>query len=613
MRLARTCLLTTLALLGAACAPDDAGLFERNNPPAACEGEPSAGVAVAEPGGVHGFASEAELGAHLAKIVAKTTGSAPGCGEASALGAAGPAEAGRPSELEPGVEAGDIVKEVGGHLVVLRRGMLYAVEAPGAGLERLIDSIEIEGERASEGAAWYDEVLVRGDRLYVIGFRRSQGGAGAPGLIELRSFRLLNGKFERLHAAAFDSYDYFSQGLNASRLLGDELVFFSRYPAEVGPGGAPAYPRLLGAGASGEMRELGPLFGAADVVTGALAPLSRPIFHTAVRCSLPDSGELSCRARSLIGEGERLTHVSASALYLWASSQIYRFDLASLEVTTHSARGRPAGPFSLRERGGELLAVSNRGPGVGGVEVLRLPLASFDRAGAQPIAATPVHETRPAYKTRFVDDTFVAALGAADPSTEGTTELVSVSLATGASSLAPSGQIERLEALGGGRVLVVAKNGGAGAGQPGLSLRALSANDLNQTLGETRLEGLVEGEGRSRGFSFRAEVAGAGIFGLALTNDPSQTASRGFGHNASSLGFFDVSVTGGLAYLGVVTPAAEAACEGSCVDWYGNTRPIFSGARAYALMGGELVSLALRPSVGRQGKTVQLAQSGQVP
>jgi hypothetical protein len=30
-------------------------------------------------------------------------------------------------------------------------------------------------------------------------------------------------------------------------------------------------------------------------------------------------------------------------------------------------------------------------------------------------------------------------------------------------------------------------------------------------------------------------------------------------------------------------------------------------------MGGELVSFALRPSVGRQGKTVQLAQGGQVP
>jgi hypothetical protein len=30
-------------------------------------------------------------------------------------------------------------------------------------------------------------------------------------------------------------------------------------------------------------------------------------------------------------------------------------------------------------------------------------------------------------------------------------------------------------------------------------------------------------------------------------------------------------------------------CKASCVDWYGNARPIFIGNRVYALMGYELV------------------------
>jgi hypothetical protein len=35
--------------------------------------------------------------------------------------------------------------------------------------------------------------------------------------------------------------------------------------------------------------------------------------------------------------------------------------------------------------------------------------------------------------------------------------------------------------------------------------------------------------------------------------------------------------------------ARDDACQVSCVDWYGNARPIFIGERVYALMGYELV------------------------
>ena len=33
----------------------------------------------------------------------------------------------------------------------------------------------------------------------------------------------------------------------------------------------------------------------------------------------------------------------------------------------------------------------------------------------------------------------------------------------------------------------------------------------------------------------------------------------------------------------------DDGCQVSCVDWYGNARPIFIGGRVYALMGYELV------------------------
>ncbi|HEU4534628.1 MAG TPA: hypothetical protein VFS00_10945, partial [Polyangiaceae bacterium] len=304
MGLSRTWLLPVLASLGVACAPDEGASIERGAPPPACDDAPVAEVA--EPRGVHGFASEAELVARLDQLEARRGGLGAACGGGAALGVAGPAEAGRPSDLEPGVDAGDIVKQAGAHLVVLRRGTLYAVEASGAGPERLVDAIAVAGEGAPADDAWYDEVLVRGDLVYVAGFRRAEAGASAPGKAELRSFRLTGGKFTRLHAVAFDSYDYFASGANASRLVGDQLVFYARYPLERVPGGAPAYPDLLEAGGDGQFRELGPLFGAADVVTAAVEPSARPVFYTVVRCALPDSGELSCRARSLLGSGARL-------------------------------------------------------------------------------------------------------------------------------------------------------------------------------------------------------------------------------------------------------------------------------------------------------------------
>ena len=39
--------------------------------------------------------------------------------------------------------------------------------------------------------------------------------------------------------------------------------------------------------------------------------------------------------------------------------------------------------------------------------------------------------------------------------------------------------------------------------------------------------------------------------------------------------------------------AADDACKASCIDWYGNARPIFLGDRVFALLGYEIVEGAL--------------------
>ena len=46
--------------------------------------------------------------------------------------------------------------------------------------------------------------------------------------------------------------------------------------------------------------------------------------------------------------------------------------------------------------------------------------------------------------------------------------------------------------------------------------------------------------------------------------------------------------------------ALDDGCKASCVDWYGNARPIFLGGRVFALLGYELVEGRLSGSGPRE-------------
>jgi hypothetical protein len=44
----------------------------------------------------------------------------------------------------------------------------------------------------------------------------------------------------------------------------------------------------------------------------------------------------------------------------------------------------------------------------------------------------------------------------------------------------------------------------------------------------------------------------------------------------------------GALLQGLKEPADGYECEVSCIDWYGNSRPIFTGGRIFALMATEI-------------------------
>lgn len=74
-----------------------------------------------------------------------------------------------------GVDEGGIVKVHGDHLVILRRGRLFTV-AIGDDDLRPVSSVDAFGPEIDPHSAWYDEMLISGDTVVVIGFSYQRRG-----------------------------------------------------------------------------------------------------------------------------------------------------------------------------------------------------------------------------------------------------------------------------------------------------------------------------------------------------------------------------------------------------------------------------------------------------
>jgi hypothetical protein len=104
-----------------------------------------------------------------------------------------------------------------------------------------------------------------------------------------------------------------------------------------------------------------------------------------------------------------------------------------------------------------------------------------------------------------------------------------------------------------------------------------------------------QGELRSHGFFYKntASTAGhtQGMVGLPIRSEGAR-GSRYLTEGSASVLFLsennlELSELGQLE-AGALRTVADG-CRASCVDWYGNARPIFIGNRVFALMGYELV------------------------
>jgi len=104
------------------------------------------------------------------------------------------------------------------------------------------------------------------------------------------------------------------------------------------------------------------------------------------------------------------------------------------------------------------------------------------------------------------------------------------------------------------------------------------------------IEDRYESEGRSHAFNSDIQTDGSGIMGLPTTRRVQQSGRRWWRSIGSDVSFMSVSSDGKIGNKGFIagnenSEHSDYKCEVSCVDWYGNTRPIFFDGRVFALIG----------------------------
>lgn len=505
-----------------------------------------------------------------------------------------------------GIDEGGIVKVHGDHLVILRRGRLFTVRLSD-GL-RPVSMVDAFAPGMNPSGAWYDEMLVVGDKVVVIGYSYASRAAEISVFWIDSAARL--GHISTYHLR---SHDYYSSRNYASRLLGTKLVLYTPHyiwferkdPLAI----LPAMRKWRTDAGEGEFRR---------IITGThvyrapveLDPMDVAL-HTVITCDL-STPELECEANAVLGPSGRVFYVSSTAVYAWmsqrrladrepsASTLLYRLPLDGSKPKALQASGSPVDQFSFLESedghlnvlvrettNGEAMWQAERT--AGDIALLRFPLESFGD-GRQSIS--PFRYRRlpslaaPALINRFVGDYVLYGTGNrwGPPSTHESV-LYAVPWRDGEAARIPLRHgTDRIEVMG--THAVVIGTDGRNLHFSGIRLGSKPAVTLRYTMKDA-----AQGELRSHGFFYKADDTDSGILGLPVR----EGGSPGFKHlrESSASVLFLRRAGSRFAELGTLdadaSPSSDDACVASCIDWYGNARPIFIRGRILALLGYELV------------------------
>ncbi|MFK8004054.1 MAG: beta-propeller domain-containing protein [Polyangiales bacterium] len=503
-----------------------------------------------------------------------------------------------------GIDEGDIVKALGEHFIVLRRGVLFSVSAAESGLT-VQDQAHVQ--LPDQGEGWIDELLVhhRTRTLIVTGFVSGPDGRDYT-LYHLFTLET-DGQIVRGDALFFPSMDYFGEEDYATRMVGDNLVTYSVHEFQTEYALLPDDLEGLEPDEVAQMRRQGRFdYALPQVRRGPSGRFERTwsprrtfreqgreatTLHAITSCHM-GRAPVRCRTRSVLADGDARLFVSHSAAYLWMNemsyvpegqgeepseegnaSPLYRFPHRRSNVQSVAVAGETLGALSFRESGGSLRALVFV-PDAGATDaeseeesevelaLLTIPLRTF----GQPLHwrdYRPLPGAHPG-SVRFVGDAHVLY-------GDGRTFVHNIDTAETCvfDEVAP----ERIDPLGPGAALVSWNE------RDSLNYAIIDVRNMSRAREMRALQGATSSETRTHGFFYQPDAQG-GSFGMPVVAS-----------TFASVAYFDVRDhhTTLVGSLSADALDSEEECENSCTDWYGNARPIFWRERVFALLGSELV------------------------
>ena len=509
-----------------------------------------------------------------------------------------------------GVDEGGIVKLHGEHLVILRRGRLFTVRVGDRDLKP-VSAVDAFAPDINPSGAWYDEMLIADNKIAVIGYSYARGGTEI-GVFEISP----NGALSYKATWHLRSNDYYSSRNYASRLIGSKLVFYT--PLYLNPwqgvqySAFPAVRKWRSGATPEEFKRIAP---ATRIyrTDEPLDPNQGVALHTVTSCDLAKP-DLACESTAVLGAPGRVFYVSANSVFVWTTSWtrgvgtqqpavrsgVFRIPLDGSAPSALKVAGSPIDQFSFLEGEDGFLNVlvrsNGRGDGMwaaetnsGDLALLRVHLGRFsdgrDSAPAESYKALP----KPggyAMQNRFIGEYLLYGAGAGWRRPQHTTEseVFAVRYSGGYTYAVPLVHgVDRIEALGANAVVI---------GSDGTDLHFTSVRLSNHPVARDRYtrRNAAQGETRSHGFFYKPDTEYDGLVGLPIIGG-GQAAGRNLRHESASLLYLrNQSLS--LSELGTLDsrPASSNdSCRASCVDWYGNSRPLFIRKRVFALMGYEIV------------------------
>lgn len=596
-----------------------------------------------EPGGLKPrktlkpFDSEAELKAYFKSITERQHRAQKGSTANSSSVAASPAltdsaapmeakseDAGKGKDGESvtnnqhaGVDEGGIVKLRGEHLVILRRGRLFTVRVGDDSLAP-VSAVDAFAPGVDPRNDWYDEMLISGQTVAVIGYSYGRGGT------EVNLFDIDDaGGLAYRSTYHLRSNDYYSSRNYASRLIGNKLIFYA--PQYVGYYGDPMerFPAVRKWRTGTTEKDFEAITTPTRIYRAAALDNSsyNTALHTVTVCDLSNRS-FDCKATGVLGAPGRVFYVSPESVYVWttdwsyrqsrakASSMLYKLPLDGSAPSALGVTGSPIDQFSFLESNDGHLNVLVRSEGSGeqmwGSEVTAGDIALF---------STPIDrfsdgtETAPYYRyrelpksegyalqNRFVGSYLLYGTGSGWGSAQENkgNDLTVVNWANGdISSLDLDHGVDRIEQMGTNAVIV-------GARGNDLHFSPVELGEDSRVRKSYVRENAAQGEMRSHGFFYKPTDKGSGLLGLPIARG-GRPGYRHIVEGSAAILFLrndDLNFEE-LGELGAANTSQNDNCRASCVDWYGNARPLFIRNRVFALLGYEIVE----GTVSRNGIT----------